>query len=57
MILQGSGGTEHAYRQKGTLADWQERAESVTAKALDCGHYLPEEAPDALLAELLMFLA
>lgn len=39
------------------LSDWRERAESVTAKALDCGHYLPEEAPDALLAELFMFLS
>ena len=39
------------------LSDWQERARSVTAKALDCGHYLPEEAPDALLEELFTFLS
>ena len=39
------------------LADWQERADTVTAKALDCGHYLPEEAPEALLAELFTFLS
>ena len=39
------------------LSDWQERAGSVTAKALDCGHYLPEEAPDALLEELFTFLS
>ena len=39
------------------LSDWQERAESVDAKALDCGHYLPEEAPDALLEELFTFLS
>ena len=39
------------------VSDWQERAETVVAKALDCGHYLPEEAPDALLAELITFLS
>ena len=39
------------------LSDWQERAGSVSAKALDCGHYLPEEAPDALLEELFTFLS
>ena len=39
------------------LSDWQERGGSVTAKALDCGHYLPEEAPDALLEELFTFLS
>ena len=39
------------------LSDWQERAGAVTAKALDCGHYLPEEAPDALLEELFTFLS
>lgn len=39
------------------LSDWQERAGSVDAKALDCGHYLPEEAPDALLEELFTFLS
>ena len=38
------------------LAVWRERAEQVTGGALPCGHYLPEEAPEETLAELLGFL-
>jgi haloacetate dehalogenase len=34
---------------------WREHAEHVEAKALDCGHFLPEEAPDAVLAEFARF--
>ncbi|MBM3487455.1 MAG: alpha/beta hydrolase [Alphaproteobacteria bacterium] len=34
------------------LAAWRERAAEVSGRALDCGHYIPEEAPDALLDEL-----
>ena len=37
------------------LADWAERAESVQGRTLDCGHYLPEEAPTELLGELVTF--
>jgi haloacetate dehalogenase len=36
---------------------WRARAADVTAQAIDCGHYIPEEAPDALLAALLPHLA
>jgi haloacetate dehalogenase len=39
------------------LAEWRRLAASVDGKALDCGHYVPEEAPDALLAEVLPFFA
>jgi len=39
------------------LATWREKsAASVTGHALDCGHFLPEEAPEATLAALLEFL-
>ena len=38
------------------LAEWQPLAADVRGKALDCGHYIPEEAPDALLAEAGAFL-
>lgn len=38
------------------LNDWAERASDVRGRALDCGHYLPEEAPDELLSELIEFL-
>jgi haloacetate dehalogenase len=38
------------------LKDWAERAENVRGCALNCGHYLPEEAPDEVLLELMKFL-
>lgn len=38
------------------LAEWRRVALDVRGKALDCGHYLAEEAPDALLAEVLPWL-
>lgn len=37
------------------LALWRERAVQVTGRALPCGHYVAEEAPDALLQEALDF--
>jgi haloacetate dehalogenase len=40
------------------LAAWREKcATSVTGKALDCGHFLQEERPQDLLAELRQFLS
>lgn len=39
------------------LASWQEKARSVRGRPLPCGHFIPEEAPDELLAELRPFLA
>jgi haloacetate dehalogenase len=39
------------------LADWREVAHDVTGRALDCGHFIAEEKPKALLAELRAFLA
>ena len=38
------------------LADWREVAKDVRGRALDCGHFLPEEKPDEVLAELRRFL-
>jgi haloacetate dehalogenase len=37
------------------LALWRDRADDVSGRALPCGHYVPEEAPDELLAEALAF--
>ncbi|XAH25669.1 alpha/beta hydrolase [Xylophilus sp. GW821-FHT01B05] len=37
------------------LALWRERALQVEGVALDCGHYIAEEAPQALLAQALPF--
>jgi haloacetate dehalogenase len=39
------------------LAAWRARAVDVAGEALECGHYVPEEAPDALLERLLPHLA
>jgi haloacetate dehalogenase len=39
------------------LADWREVARDVRGRALDCGHFLPEEKPAEVLAELRRFLA
>jgi haloacetate dehalogenase len=38
------------------LADWREVAEDVRGKALNCGHFIPEEKPRDLLLELRRFL-
>jgi haloacetate dehalogenase len=39
------------------LATWREKATLVSGRALDCGHTLQEEAPAALLQELIPFLS
>ena len=44
----------HGYPQ--THVIWRKVATDVRGRALPCGHYIPEEAPDALLDELLGFL-
>jgi haloacetate dehalogenase len=38
------------------LLEWQKCASQVSGQALPCGHYIAEEAPDALLAQVLSFL-
>jgi haloacetate dehalogenase len=37
------------------LALWRARAGTVEGRALPCGHYIAEEAPEALMAEALQF--
>lgn len=38
------------------LDDWREVSDSdVNGRALDCGHYIPEEAPEELTREMLAF--
>ncbi len=39
------------------LAIWRDWAGDVQGRALDCGHYLPEEAPEETTAELRAFFA
>ncbi len=55
LVLWGKYGTiERCFHP---LADWAERAENVKGRVLDCGHYIPEEAPAELLKELATFLS
>jgi haloacetate dehalogenase len=37
------------------LADWREVAADVRGRALQCGHFIPEEKPAELIAELRRF--
>lgn len=54
--LWGERGVVH--RLFTPLADWQAKcAHEVTGRALPTGHYLPEEAPETLAAELEGFFA
>lgn len=38
------------------LAIWRDWADDVRGHAINTGHYLPEEAPDEMLADLVPFL-
>jgi len=37
------------------LAEWRLVARDVSGRSLPCGHYIPEEAPEELVAEMLSF--
>lgn len=39
------------------LDEWRKVARDVSGRALPCGHYIPEEAPDDLVAEMMRFFA
>ncbi|MEQ8232950.1 MAG: alpha/beta hydrolase [Gammaproteobacteria bacterium] len=53
LVLWGARG--FVARSYDVLATWRERAAEVHGQALDCGHFLPEEAPDAVCVALLGF--
>ena len=53
LVLWGARGViERSYD---VLSVWRERAADVSGRALDCGHFLAEEAPDATLVALKAF--
>lgn len=54
LALWGERGRMHPLFD--VLATWREKASRVTGLALPCAHFVAEEAPEALLAELLPFL-
>ncbi|SDO24943.1 haloacetate dehalogenase [Rhodoferax sp. OV413] len=54
LALWGAQGVVHRCFQP--LAEWQSVAIDVRGQPLPCGHYIAEEAPEALLAQVLPFL-
>lgn len=55
LALWGEHGKMHTLFD--VLATWREKANDVSGHSLPCGHFIPEEAPDALLAALGPFLS
>lgn len=53
LVLWGAHGV--VGRTYDVLAVWRDRARNVQGRALPCGHYLAEEAPEETLAELRAF--
>jgi haloacetate dehalogenase len=51
------GGRNYLDKWYDVLAVWRDWADGVSGRALPCGHYLPEEAPDETYAELRAFFA
>lgn len=39
------------------VKEWEKWADKVTGRSLNCGHYLPEEAPRETLSEMLKFFS
>lgn len=54
-VLWGADGT--VARCFDPLDEWRAVARDVSGRALECGHYVPEEAPGVLLEEILAFFA
>jgi haloacetate dehalogenase len=55
LVLWGAKG--FIQRQYDVLGVWRERADDVRGRALPCGHFLPEEAPEECYAALLDFFS
>ena len=55
LALWGEDGVVH--RCFNPLEEWRRVARDVQGQALACGHYIAEEAPEALLAQVQPFLA
>jgi haloacetate dehalogenase len=60
LVLWGSNTAKRPGWQTGRSLDmltaWRERATRVRGRAIDCGHFLAEEAPDEIIKELFEFL-
>ncbi len=56
-VLWGVRGLPARSGGQGMLDIWRRWAANVEGQAIECGHFLPEENPEATLAALLPFLA
>jgi haloacetate dehalogenase len=56
-VLALWSGREELERWFDVLAVWREWAEDVRGRAVDCGHFMAEEAPEETYAELRAFFA
>jgi haloacetate dehalogenase len=54
LVLWSASGIGSSYD---VLSIWQEQADDVHGRALDCGHFLAEERPHETAAELTAFLS
>jgi haloacetate dehalogenase len=54
LVLWGEQGVVHQCFEP--LMEWSKLAQNVQGKALPCGHYIPEEAPELLLQQVQLFL-
>ena len=50
------GASGRPYKAKGVMESWRRWAEDVTGEGADCGHFIPEEAPEATVRALAAFL-
>lgn len=53
LVLWGGRGVMH--KMYNVLETWRDRAKDVTGRPVDCGHFLPEEAPEDTLEALSAF--
>ena len=54
LVLWGEKGVIE--RQYPVLDAWRAKASQVLGHSLDCGHFLPEEAPEATYQSIMQFL-
>jgi len=55
-VLKLWGAQNPAYQKQDVLKIWRTKAVNVQGKAINSGHFIAEEAPDAMLEEALNFL-
>lgn len=55
LVLWGAKGFIN--RTYNVIETWKEKAINVHGRALDCGHFLPEEQPEAVCDELIRFFS